>query len=84
MRKTAQLLRSLLSILTYYSRRRHSVSVAGSLVTSGIECRGAVPAQTVGVLPGTPGSATQAHRRSALLLGAMVSPVQLESGTDDC
>jgi len=57
--------------------------VAGSLVTSGIECRAAVPAQTVGVLPGTPGSATQAHRRSALLLGAMVSTVPLESGVDD-
>src|SRR4029077_15023522 len=46
-------------------------------------CRGAVPAQTVGVLPGTPGSAPQAHRRSALLLGAMVSPIQLESGIGD-
>jgi len=39
---------------SYYSRRRHAVSVAGSLVTRGIECRGAVPAQTVGVLLGTP------------------------------
>ena len=58
--------------------------MAGGLVPRGIEGRGAIPAQTVGVLPGTPGSATQAHRRSALLLGAMVSTVQLESGTDDC
>jgi len=61
MRKTAQLLRSLLSILYYYSRPGHSVSVVGGLVTGGIECRGAVPAETVGVLPGTPGSATQAQ-----------------------
>ena len=39
MRRTAQIPRSLLSILYYYRRPRHSV--------------------TVGVLPGTPGSATQ-------------------------
>jgi hypothetical protein len=30
------------------------------------------------------GSATQAHRRSALLLGAMVSTVPLESSIADC
>src|SRR2546427_13092944 len=83
MRRTAQLLRSLLSILRYYSRPGHSVSVIGGLVTGGIECRSAVPAQTVGVLPGTPGSSTQAHRRSAVLLGAVVSTIQLESGIDD-
>ena len=57
--------------------------MVGGLVTGGIECRGAVPAQTVGVLPGTPGSSTQAHRRSAVLLGAVVSTIQLESGIDD-
>ena len=55
--------------LSDYSRRRHPVSVVSGLVTRGIECRSTVPAQTVGVLPGTPGSAPQAHRRSALLLG---------------
>jgi hypothetical protein len=49
----------------------------------GIECRGAVPAQTVGFLPGTSGSATQAHRRSAVLLDAMVSSIRLENGIDD-
>ena len=81
MRRTAQLLRSLFSIL---ARRRHTVSVAGSLVTRGIECRSTVPAQTVSVLPGTPGSAPQAHRRSALLLGVMVSTLPLESGIGDC
>src|ERR1700747_2215663 len=67
----------------YYSRSGHSVSVVSALVTGGIECRGTVPAQTVGVLPGTPGSAPQAHRRSALLLGAVVSTLQLESGIGD-
>jgi hypothetical protein len=36
-----------------------------------------------GVLSGTPGSAKQAHRRRALLLGAVVSPLQLEKGVDD-
>src|SRR5215469_17608410 len=67
----------------YYSRPGHSVSVVCGLFPGAIECRGAVPAQTVGVLPGTPGSAPQAHRRSALLLGAMVSPIPLESGIGD-
>src|SRR2546427_12620408 len=83
MRRTAQLLRSLLSILRYYSRPGHSVSMVGGLVTGGIECRGAVPAQTVGGLPGTPGSATQTHRRSAVLLGAVDPTIQLEGGIDD-
>ena len=58
--------------------------MAGGLVAGGIECRGAVPAQIVGVLPGIPGSAPQAHRRSAVLLGALVSTVQLEGGIDNC
>jgi hypothetical protein len=83
MRRTAQLLRFLAFYPYYYSRSGHSVSVAGSLVTGGIECRAAVPAQTIGVLPGTPGSAPQAHRRSAVLLSAMVSTMQLESGIGD-
>jgi hypothetical protein len=67
----------------YYSRPGHSVSVVGGLFPGAIECRGAVSPQTVGVLPGTPGSAPQAHRRSALLPGAMVSTIQLESVIDD-
>src|SRR5215469_6546182 len=67
----------------YYSRPGHSVSVVGGLFPGAIECRGAVSAQTVGVLPGTPGSAPQAHRRSALLLGSVVSTIQLESVIDD-
>ena len=83
MRRTAQRRRSLLSILYYYSRPGHSVSVVGGLVTGGIECRGAVPAQAVGVLPGIPDQATQASRRSAVLLGAVVSTIQLETGIGD-
>ena len=83
MRRTAQLLRSLLSILNYYSRPGHSVSVFGGLVRGGIERRGAVLAQAACLLPGTPGSTTRADRRSAVLLGAMVSTFQLESGADD-
>src|SRR5215469_6795349 len=67
----------------YYSGPGHSVSVVGGLFPGAIECRGAVSAQTVGVLPGTPGSAPQAHRRSALLLGSVVSTIQLESVIDD-
>src|SRR5215472_10430097 len=83
MRRPPQLLRSLLSILSYYNRPGHSVSVVGGLFPGAIECRGAVSAQTVGVLPGTPGSAPQAHLRSALLIGSMVSTIQLESVIDD-
>src|SRR5207249_11646997 len=82
MRRTAQLLRSLLSILVITAGQ--GIQFLWLAVSSRAELSAeAVPAPTVGVLPGTPGSSTQAHRRSAVLLGAVVSTIQLESGIDD-
>jgi hypothetical protein len=55
----------------------------GTFLPGCLECRGTVPAQAAGVLPGTPNSTSQAHRRSALFFGVVVPILQLESGIGD-
>jgi hypothetical protein len=66
-----------------YSRPGHSVSVVGGLVTGAINCRGAVPAQTVGVVPATPGSASQAHDATWLSLVLWSRLFNSRAGIDD-
>ena len=84
MRRTAQLLRSLLSILLITAGE--GIQFLWLAVSSRAELSAEVLflRKQLAFYRETPGSAAQAHRRSALLLGATVSPVQLESGTDDC
>src|ERR1700756_705966 len=41
-------------------------------------------AQAAGVLPGTPNSTSQAHRRGALFFAVVVPILQLERGINDC
>ena len=82
--RTAELLRSLLLILNCYSRPEHPVPTIGTFFPGRLECRSAVPAQAACLLPGTPNSPSQAHRRCPLFFAVMVSILQLERGIDDC
>src|SRR5215469_6696397 len=84
MLRIVQLLRSLLLILITVAAQgiqflRWALSSRGCL-----ECRGTVPAQAAGVLPGTPNSTSQAHRRGALFFGVVVPVLQLERVINDC
>src|SRR5205807_6498084 len=68
----------------YCSRPGHPVPAIGTFFPGCLECRGTVPAQATGVLPGTRNSTSQAHRRCALFVGVVVPILQLERGIDDC
>src|SRR6201998_3617580 len=83
MRRTAQLLRSLLSILVITAGQ--GIQFLWLAVSSRAQLSAEVLflRKQLAFYPGTPGSAPQAHRRSALLLGAKVSTIQLESVIDD-
>jgi hypothetical protein len=82
MRRTAQLLRSLLSILTITAG--HGIQFLWLTVSSRAELSAEVLfLRKQLAFYQEHQSATQAHRRSAVLLGAMVSPIQLESGIGD-
>ena len=83
MRRTAELLRSLLSILI--TTAGQGIQFLWLAVSSRAELSAEVLflRKPLAFYPGTPGSAPQAHRRSAVLLGALVSTIQLESGIAD-
>jgi len=81
--RSVQLLRSFFLILHYNSRPDHPVPAVGTFFPGRLECRGTVPAQATGVLPGTPDCTPQAHRQCAFFFGVVVSILQLERGVDD-
>src|SRR5215510_127274 len=84
MLKTVQLLRSLVLYPYYYRRPEHPFPAIGTFFPGCLECRSIVPAQAACLLPGTPNSTPQAHRRRSFFFGLVVSILPRERGLDDC